>query len=325
MKFTMKQNYALLFGSGLVTILLFASCQSGREPLPAGPVTGTMVSQPAFGQTTPLPLATTSVITEVETALSLADLDPTPSVTAISDTKMPQTPTIVAATLTPLPTLEGEQLEAAIAELLANPMNCDVPCWWGFIPGITNIAEIRHAISPFGFDISEYYDEEGNLYTRLGIGYVAERNDFEIRIGFWFSDSILAGVTAYSPSVSKILTEYGQPDEIWIETMGFMREDLPVRLNMVYFQEGMAAGYVVDGDIQDGRVRGCFADKEIGRLRLVVPNSATSYRDFSTIFEKDRHYLPLEQATGLTMDEFIERFSDPTWPQCIETPTELWE
>jgi hypothetical protein len=50
------------------------------------------------------------------------------------------TPTI--PTLTPLPTFAPEELETAVADLLANPMNCDVPCWWGAIPNDTTFFEI---------------------------------------------------------------------------------------------------------------------------------------------------------------------------------------
>jgi hypothetical protein len=230
------------------------------------------------------------------------------------------------ATLTPLPTLEGEELETSVTRLLENPMNCDVPCWWGAIPGVTSINEIKHAISPYNFDIYEYYDEEGKVYFRLGIGHVEERNDFEVRLVYGFSDSILAGVTAYSPSTSEFLAKFGKPDEIWIETKSYKREgNLSVRLNLVYLQKGMAVGYVVDGDIQDNIVTGCFADKEKGRLFLLVPDTATSYKDFTPIFSLERRYLLLEEATSLTMDDFMQQFSDPSQPQCIETLTELWE
>ncbi len=96
----------------------------------------------------------------------------------------------------------------------------------------------------------EYVDGQLTI-LRLGIGHVEERNDFEVRIGYGFTNSILTSVSAYSPSVSEILAKYGQPDEVWFETMSFMLEDLPTRLNLVYFQKGIAVGYVVDGDISN--------------------------------------------------------------------------
>ena len=271
------------------------------------------------------------------TAVSPTTISPTqkPSATAttIPTTTPTQTPAASATattipTLTPLPTFAPDELETAVADLLANPMNCDVPCWWGAIPGKTTIDEIKHSLAPYNFDISEYeYEDNGKPISVLilGIGHDEESNDFNIRMGYGFTNSSLFDVLAYSSSVFEILAKYGQPDEIWLETMSFKREDLPTRLNLVYLQKGMAVGYVVDGDIQDENVIACFTDEETGRVRLLAPNTAISYKDFPTIFEKDRRYLPLEEATDLTIAEFMEQFSDPTKPQCLETPTELWD
>ncbi len=117
-------------------------------------------------------------------------------------------------------------------------MNCDVPCWWGAIPGVTSLNEIKHAISPYNFDIYEYEEGGEVVHLRLGIGYIEERGDFEVKIAYNFSHSILVGVTAYSPSISEILAKYGQPDEVWLETMSTERETLPFHLNLVYLQKG---------------------------------------------------------------------------------------
>ncbi len=87
----------------------------------------------------------------------------------------------------------------------------------------------------------------------------------------------------------------------------------------------MAIGYVTDGIVENGMFKGCFSDEETGLLRLLVPGTATSYKDFSPIFEKDGRYLQFEEATDWAMDDFMQQFSDPTQPQCIETPIELWE
>jgi hypothetical protein len=329
----MKLKDAFLFSFNLTVMLLLVSCQSETEPTITTSTivtaTNTVMSQPTLELTMTSSSPPTATVTVMVETTSDSVPDSTASATTVSETltlaPMLATPTIVMPTLTPLPTLEGEELETRVAELLENPMNCDVPCWWGAIPGVTSINEIKHAISPYNFDIYEYYDEEGRVYFRLGIGHVEERNDFEVRIVYGFSDSVLAGVTAYSPSVSKFLAKYGEPDEVWLETMSHEREgDLPVRLNLVYLQKGIAVGYVVDGEINNEVVMACFADKETGRLRLLAPNTTTSYGDFSPIFEVDRRYISLGEATGLTMEEFMQRFNDPTQPQCIETPAKLW-
>ena len=329
----MKQKYLLQLTFGLINLLLFIRCQSEIEPTIVTSVgelvTSTAASQSSLGSITPSPVPSITSTVKAKATSNLVP-DPSPSVTTIPATATLQppsaTPTIVEVTLTPLPTLEGEQLELAVAELLTAPMNCDVPCWWGAIPGITSLNEIKHSVSPYNFDIYEYEEGGEVVHLLLGIGYIEAQGDFEVRIVYNFSHSILTGITAFSSTISEILNKYGQPDEVWLETIAEEYQgSLPVRLNMVYLEMGMAVGYVVDGDHQDDVVTGCFADQEMGRLRLIAPNTAISYNDFLPIFEADRHYLLLEEATGLTMDEFMQAFSDPTNPQCIETPAELWE
>jgi hypothetical protein len=252
---------------------------------------------------------------------------PEPTLSQTPSPTKTATPTIAQATLTPLPTLEGEDLRIAVAELLANPMNCDVPCWWGAVPGITSIAEIKHTLAPYNFGIYEYEENGEVIHLRYDIENNEEHGGFEANIVYNFSSTILVGVTAYAPSISEFLSQHGQPDEVWLQAIGFWPPGnfLPVRLKMIYFDEGMAVGYVADGDIQEDVVIGCFANEETGSFRLISPDSATNYRDFSPVFEMDARYRTLEYATDLTTEDFMQRFSDPTQPQCVETSTELWQ
>jgi hypothetical protein len=322
----MKAKYTLLFGFGWIVTLLTVSCESDTKPaLATSPVelmTSTVVSQLSLELTTSSPLPTTTPVVNVENTPDLV-LSPTASATVAPGTA---TTTIVVATPAPLPTLEGEELELAVAELLANPMNCDMPCWWGAIPGVTSLYEIRHAISPYNFHISEYEEEGDVVYLLVETGYVQEQGDYEIGVVYNFSHSTLVGLTAYSPPISEILVKYNQPDEVWFSAFNDPREEHPtVWLNIVYLHIGMAANYVVDRVLQNDMAVGCFTDEATGRLRLITPNRATNYEDFSPLFSEDRHYTPLEEATSLTVEDFIQRFTDPTQPHCIETPAELWE
>ena len=325
-----KLKYLSRLTFGLTIILLIIACQTQTESIATVPTI-----EPETSTATPQPLNITTVTLE---ATPSPTLEITPSATTIpaTSTALPPSatatslppstmPTVVDVTLTPLPTLEGEELELAVAELLANPMNCDVPCWWGIIPGNASLNEIKHSFSPYSFDTNEFEEDGEVVHLLFRIGYIKERGDFEERIVFNFSHSILTGITAFSPTISEVLAKYGQPDEVWLETIPReYQNSLPFQLNMVYLELGMAVGYVVDGDHQDDVVIGCFAHQK-GNLRIITPKTANSYHDFSPIFGVDRHYRLLEEATNMTMDEFMQAFSDPTNPQCIETPAELWE
>jgi hypothetical protein len=326
----MKLKYALLFSFGLVIMFLFVSCQSGTEPTMettrAGTVTSTPVYQSSLELTT-ISLPPTAAVMVKTTSTPV--LGSTVSATIVSETIKPSPTlvesTIIPSTLTPLPTFTANELETAVAELLANSMNCgDVPCWWGAVPDETTVFEIQQFLARYKFE--DYYrrDNDHNQipdYIELWFN----EGQFDFRVMYSFQNSILQTVfSEQSPSLYEILKKYGEPDEVWLSTVSFVRDgNLSVRLNLVYLQAGMAVGYVVNGNLQNNIVTGCFFD-QVGLLSLGVPDSATSYKDFPAIFETDRRYLPLEEATGLTMDDFLQRFSDSTQPQCIETPAELW-
>jgi len=326
----MKIKFSFLIGLGLIFMLLLISCQSGIESTTvttttAATLTSTVVPQASLELTITVPVTATKVEPTTN-----PDPDSTKSSNIIPQTTTPTvaTPTIIVATLTPLPTLVADELELAIEDLIANPMNCDVPCWWGAIPDITTMNEVKHSISPYNFDIYEY-EVNGEIYIRLGIKRIEEQNDFEVKIVYNFSDSILTGVTAYSPPISDIFAKYGQPDEVWLSAMNDPREHPPLLwFVIVYLQKGVGIGYVVDGNSQDDVITGCVANRDTERLRslrLIIPDSATGYKDFPSIFTEERLYLPLEEAVGLTTEDFMQLFNDPTQPQCIETPAELWE
>lgn len=323
----MKQKYVFLPTCIFTVILLLASCQSESEHIASTDiVTDIAISQPTLELAMTLPPL--SIPTEMAKTTSTSSPSPTVLVTIDSETMtLPPplvTPTTLAATSTPLPTLEGNELDIAIVELLEYPMNCDSPCWWGAVPGVTTVNDIKHTLSPYSFDIHEYYDEDEQVHLRIRIEPIEEQDDNEINIAYAFSDTILKSVTVYhSQSISDILTKYGQPDEVYIET-GITFDPIYFRLNLIYLQKGMGVGYVIESIQKDNKIEGCFA-AELGVVQLRQQDSVTNYRDFRPIFGADRQYLTLEEATDLTMEEFMMQFTDPFQPHCIETLTELWE
>lgn len=329
----MNLKYALCSSLGLAFIWLFASCQAGTEPTvatsPMESVTGTEMPQSLVESTLSSMRPTATATVNIEMTLNPVP-DPTTSPPVVLETATPSptwvTPTVVV-TLTPLPTLEGEELESAVAELLANPMNCDVPCWWEAVPNETTAVEVLQFLSLYQFTFHELYDNQILDFIEVWVGFDENENQFDFRVMYSFENSVLKGMfIEQSPTLDEILGKYGQPDEVWLSTESSIRDgNLAVRLNMLYLQEGMAVGYVVNGTLQNDVVIGCFPGEEMGLLQLNTPTGSANYQDFRGIFEVDRLYLPLEEATGMTMDDFMQQFSDPTQPQCIETLTELWE
>jgi hypothetical protein len=328
----MKMKFVLFLGFSLIVLSAFVSCQQKigqtTATLPPTAMANATLSQSPLDLLTASPMSTTTVEVK-ETATPSSNL----IISAASPTIVPMTitpsstlvfPTIVPVTLTPLPTLEGEALESSVAELLAKPMNCDVPCWWGAVPNETTVFEIQQLLALYQFE--DYYrrdDDYNQIPDYIEVWFTEDKFDF--RVMYSFQNDILQTVfSEQSPPLYEMLKRYGKPDEVWLAT-GITPLPIPIRLNLVYYQEGMAFGYVADGTIQNNVITGCFASNKTGHLRLIPPNSATSYMVFPKIFFSDFLYLPLTEATDITMDDFMQHFSDPTQPQCIETPADLWK
>jgi hypothetical protein len=90
-------------------------------------------------------------------------------------------------------------------------------------------------------------------------------------------------------------------------------------------ERGILATYSTHAEIADGLLRGCF-DGSAG-LRLWAGQSGLPFVDAAHLFNwelDDNLYLPLEQATGLTLEEFNNEVQEHSSLPCVETPANLW-
>ncbi len=332
----MKLKHVFLFSFGLIVIWLSVSCQSGTKPTIATspPVAVTSTTRPQSSLmptlTAPLPTATATIKVE-KTSDSVLEPTSLPTVALETATPFPllSTPTITTVTLTPLPTFTAHELEGAEAELLENPMNCDVPCWWGAIPGETTFFEIQQFLDLYQLtDYVRYLEQEDpDKRFELWMGFDEKENLSDYRVRYAFNNNVLISlITEQAPSLVDITGKYGQPDEVWLSAMNDPRQNPPLLWFVaVYLHKGLGIGSVLYGDVQDNVLIGCFSNEERSFLNLVPPNKATSYKDFATIYDRERLYLSVTEATGLTLEDFTQHISDTSQPRCIETARELWK
>ncbi len=152
------------------------------------------------------------------TATSTIFLSPTQTNTSIPEptiapTKLPS--------LTPLPTIPFDEIQNKFEILLATNGGCRLPCFWGMTPGETTEAELKQFGDQFA---KEGYTpllltSEG-IYTFYYFTHRSGDTTFET-LFFVGNDKIEAmGIkmetaTDYFP-LSKILTDYGVPKQIFI-------------------------------------------------------------------------------------------------------------
>jgi hypothetical protein len=296
----------------LVGMLAACGQEEAVGMVTAVPVSPTSISQSPTPTRTPSATAT-RIPTETPT--------PTPSATATATT---------IPTLTPLPTFAPDELETAVADLLTNPMNCDVPCLWGAIPNDTTFFEIYQFLELHQLtDYMHYLEDEGpNDRFDLWMGYDKNTNAYDFLVSYGFKNNVLRSLTSgIAPSIASAIEKFGQPDEVLVSASNDVRTWPPfIKIYMVYLQESITLGYSVEGNVQGDFIEACFADK-MGYVHLREPNSTTRetiYDDFFMFHPEDNLYLSLGEATGLTIEDFSYQFSDSGKPQCIETSRNLW-
>lgn len=127
-----------------------------------------------------------------------------------------------------------------------------------------------------------------------------------------------------------LLANYGQPDEVWIQTnrsaYGFPSNVF--RFVLYYSEKGILTLAAVDGEVVGDVVRACPHQAIGGPLNLFRPGLGLPFEEAqnrSGIFGgSNEGYLPLQDVTDLSMEEFYLRYREEGPQECLETPKFLW-
>ncbi len=289
-----------------------------------------MASRPAPTSTsvqTAVP-ATPGEIPSVGTMTSIAL--PSPTLTEASMPIAAQTPVIVPTMLTP--TLSSKQVQNEIGNLFENNAGCLLPCFWGITPGQTEWQTAQQLLEPLAL----------RMYVRDGYAEVvlpAPRGDdlenlIELRQFYEIEDGVISWII--SPVVqtsnfhpSTILSKFGPPEEVLLLTANASREGYwRSFLTLFYPQHGFVLQYGADNTRQDDRVRSCGFEQDFFILLGSWPSeeevTLETISNRRILINEIVFDLPLEEATGISVETFYETFKDPTHPICLETPLNLW-
>jgi hypothetical protein len=254
------------------------------------------------------------------------------------------TPTITVSptirpTWTPLATLSTEQAHQAIRELILNNGGCQIPCWWGIIPGKTSVQEALHFLAPFstikqGGSGSFYEGGKTHFTTTYTVYYDIFGEDESGRLDVGVQDNIVVGITAYplgneqNYQLSQILTSFGKPSQVYVSAQPYSQtnELLPAKIILDYSKLGILASYEFhlskSGDNLDICPRPIGARLELRDPIIKYPQalSVEEYVSMITGFDPKR----LEDVSETSIDEFYEIFQRPDNTTCLRTPVNLW-
>ncbi len=247
-------------------------------------------------------------------------------------------PPVVPTPERPEPTLTSEEERLYVENMLETNGGCELPCWWGIAPGGTTLETLRKIKAygePFphqdgtveyGVDSFEVLTAEGKPDYYVWIGVV----DFDGKIisigisgGIKFDTSRDGFVVAWKQySVDQLLTRYGIPSaaRIQLSPRSEPGASLGYALTLVYHRLGILISYrgeATDGSTADF-IQACPLLTNVDRidLKLQLPTAPTRFpllRPTDPGFDRS-----LEEATGMSLEDFYNKFKNPTNQDCLE-------
>jgi len=297
----------------------------------------------------------------IETEIFTPSLFPT-TTTSPSPTNSPMP--LPTPTLTFMPTLLPGDAVDLVFNLLNTNGECKFPCFLGdFTPGKTMRNEANSFFLQFPSYLGDQYSisiDNGSFNENIIDLFITKSYDeFYISIGmsFIFSDDELSKIS-FQPRpagvgdnlgarlidvpefnqelnyylLDNILREYGQPAQVLIFTYdNYPFSHTPfIEISVIlHFPE---VGLVIEYEIlqlrENDTLIGCSDRLILFNMFLSDPNipieDLSPYFSLSFIPNSVSGYRQIEEATGLTLEEFYRLFKEPGKDKCFETPASLW-
>ena len=134
---------------------------------------------------------------------------------------------------------------------------------------------------------------------------------------------------AHTYDLPILLEEYGQPDNIYIETYPEpVKGYLPFDIYVFYKRQGIFAYYGIEGTVIGDKIQGCFINDSVIAMMLWSPGRGWSIKEVTEKmrnvrinFSINRPYL-LEEVTDIDEETFYQKYKGTTEPICITVPRE---
>jgi hypothetical protein len=302
------------------------------------------------------PVTSTTTASSGITFTPLHDIKPSET-TTLTHTPT-NTPTVIPTlTWTPLPTLSVDAAHAKIKELLETNGRCNLPCWWGIIPGITTWPEALHFLIPIVVKVGQggsttfNHNGEQHYVTGYDAYYEIDSTLEQERLLFSIQDNVVIWISTFHPKTKynyqlhQILAFLGIPEQVYISArssgkMPAPNELAPAILVLDYSHIGVWAAYGYLTSRVGENISICPQDfgkrtskYELygnigGRLELFDPTLeypwTVSIEEYTKNVSGYGLVGKLEDVTNMSIETFYRTFIEPEPIVCLETPINMW-
>jgi hypothetical protein len=295
-----------------------------------GYLTGCVVSTPLVTET-PLhtPLSPSSTVPPSPT-LELATHTPTvnPATPTVAPSPTPQV--FPSPTFTPYPTLTVDEKHIFVKEMLETNGGCELPCWWGIMPGDTTWQVAHNFFISRG--ISWFYEDELNFDPPPSEYLIQYNLDlyFEREAEKVHSIQVLSQVLG-DPKInhfaqdwsyfswSQVMMRHGKPSLVAIHFAPPIEAGSPVYYNLalVYDQSGFRVNYQGPAVYNETTIRACPRFDEVSFIVLTLQEPPMEESDLGSSRR-------LEDAVGMDVMTFYETFKHADSNACLESASDMW-
>lgn len=261
--------------------------------------------------------------------LTSADYIPKPELTY---TRTPTDNFFATPTKNIIPTMDLQSKNEILLSLFENNGGCQLPCYWGIMPGESSWNATMLYFSTFGI----IYGPGGtdNIPT-YAVGF--EGTDMSPR--FWVQDAIIKAIGTNSSwvqkdfdySLSGLLKRLGIPEEIWINSYTDVPDDQPFyRLVLFYPSKGVLVELHGNAEFSDNYSVLCpqnIFSRSIYPPGMLLwnPKEEVAFNNFGTNMLDDdlgwviyRYKLIQDiSASNISNEDFYNIYIDPTTNDCI--------
>ena len=305
----------------LVLIFLLFACQA-RELEQNSMVISKVPTSPEINVTKTEQIISTITLSTTPTANN--DILPTEE---LSSTPTPEHSWIALTPQSPEPISTSR---AMVKDLLETNMGCKLPCWWGIVPGKTKFSDAIKMLSPLAENIwIKEMDSEGSLDADISFPDPEEVNVYSLRLYIVAVNDIiqqmeltLGNINQYA--FSKLIHDYGEPQEVWIEGFLDPSNNNPFWIFICYPYKGIINVFDLSAEDIGEMMRLCPGPippttvilwDPVDDINFLSMAGKTTSLQFLT--KEKRFLVPLRQATDLTLLEISQR-------GCFDTPKDLW-
>jgi len=223
------------------------------------------------------------------------------------------------SSLTPLPTIPFDEISHEFEELLVTNGGCHLPCFWGITPGKTTIAELFQFTKQFtmlGFEMVDI--GEGAYIFR----YLTSQNSNSPRVVQFFTYGenirgidLIAETAQYNFPLSKILSDYGVPDQVFIGPE--VVHALPMKV--VYEYKRILGSYYL---YQDNNDKSLYCYNPHGTSQEIITWAPDEDWHSFTSKKEEQSYKSLDEVSDYDIPAFREKLRIYNRSLCIRIETD---